>query len=136
VHVAGTVYMGEIFLPRTKLVTGIGVLNGVTVGTDNLIVALFNRFGKPLATSALAGVVSAGANAFQEIALTRPLVLENDGVYYLGLQCNGTTATTRRIAASTYLRRSKTATGTFGTIPTIAVPTGFTADASPIGYVY
>lgn len=137
VHVAGTIYMGEIFIPRTKQLTGIGVLNGAIVGTDNLIVALYDVKGRLLMTSALAGVLSAGANAFQEIPFRVPYQLMNDGTYYLALQCNGVTATTRRIAASTFLRRSKTAAGTFGTIPTfLAPPTSFAADASPIGYVY
>lgn len=137
VHVAGTIYSGEIFLPRSKLITGIGVLNGAIVGTDNLIVALYNLKGTLLMTSALAGVLSAGANAFQEIPFISPLQVMTDGVYWLAVQCNGTTATTRRIAASTYLRRCKTTAGTFGTIPRfIAPPTTFTADVSPIGYVY
>lgn len=136
VHVAGTIYMGEIYLPRNKLVTGVGILNGAIVGTDNLIGVLFDVRGRPMMTSALAGTLSAGANAFQELPFIRPLQLTTDGVYYLGLQCNGTTATTRRIAASTFLRRCKSVTGAFGTIPTIAPPTTFTADVSPIGYVY
>lgn len=137
VHVAGTIYLSEIFLPRTKRVTGIGILNGATVGTDNLIAALFDINGTLLANSALAGTLSAGANAFQELPFAPgPIELKNDGVYYLGLQCSGTTATTRRIAASTFLRRTKTSTGTFGTLPTQAVPTSFVADAGPIGYVY
>ncbi|MDH4172170.1 MAG: hypothetical protein OEW90_00895 [Betaproteobacteria bacterium] len=137
VHVAGTLYVSEIYVPRTKLVTGIGVLNGVTVGTDNLIVALYNATGVRLAHSALAGVVSAGANAFQQIPFTRPLDLDSDEKYHIVLQCNGVTATTRRIAASTYLNRASTIAGSFGTIPgAIAVPATIVADAGPIAYLY
>jgi hypothetical protein len=137
VHVAGTIYVSEIFVPRTKRVTGIGILNGATVGTDNLLVALFGpNGGMPLMTSALAGVLSAGANAMQEIPFIRPLQLVNDGKYWIGLQCNGGTATTRRIAASTYLNLAKSYTGTFGAVTALTVPTTFTADTGPIGYLY
>lgn len=137
VHVAGSIYLAETFVRRSRLVTGIGVLNGATVGTDNLIVALYNAAGKLLAHSALAGVVSAGANAFQQIPFTVPYKLTNDGKYHIALQCNGTTATTRRIAASTFLNRASITAGTFGTLPGyIAPPTTITADAGPIGYIY
>lgn len=137
VHVAGSLYVGEIFVPFTKRVTGIGVLNGVTVGTDNLIVALYNAAGVRLAHSALAGTLSAGANVFQEIPFTTTYELPTDGKYHIVVQCNGTTATTRRIAAATYLNRASIIAGTFGTLPgAIAVPTTITADASPIGYLY
>lgn len=137
VHVAGTFYISEINLVRTMLVTGIGVLNGTVVGTDSLIVMLFSpKGGMPLATSALAGVLSAGANAFQEIALITPFNPTNDGRYYVGVQCNGTTATTRRIAASTFLNLAKSYTGTFGTMAPLVVPTTFTADVGPIAYLY
>lgn len=137
VHVAGTIYMCEGFLPRSKLVTGIGVLNGTIVGTDNLIVALYDGLGNLLANSALAGVLSAGANAFQEINFTIPYKLKNDGIYYFATQSNGVTCTTRRVAASTYLRRTKSVAGVFGTLPAnIAPPTTFTADVGPISYVF
>jgi len=137
VHVAGTLYYSEIYIPRAFMVTGIGFLNGGTVGTDNLLVALYDATGKLLANSAVAGALSAGANAFQEIAFTLPYTLQNDGRHYIAIQCNGTTATTRRIAASTYLNRAGSSTGTFGTVPkTITPPTTITATAGPIGYVY
>lgn len=137
VHVAGSLYVSEIYIPRTKRLTGIGILNGATVGTDNLIVALYDGKGVKLVNSALAGVLSAGANAFQEIPFTATYELMNDGKYHIVVQCNGTTATTRRIAASTYLNRASIIAGSFGTLPgAITVPTTITADAGPIGYVY
>jgi hypothetical protein len=136
VHVAGTVYVSEINVPRSMLVTSIAVLNGTVVGTDSLIVMLYGpKGGMPLANSALAGVLSAGANALQEIPLTVPFNLTNDGRYYIGLQCNGATATTRRIAASTYLNLAKSFTGTFGTMAPLVLPTTTVADTGPIGYL-
>jgi hypothetical protein len=134
--VAGTIYLAELQMPRSKqTVTGIGVLNGTTVGTDNLIAALFDASGRLIAKTA--STLSAGANAFQEIAFSpTPVRLTNDGTYWIGVQCSGTTATTRRIAANTFLRRTKSSTGSFGTIPDQTPPTTFTADVGPIAYIY
>lgn len=137
VHVAGTVYVADIYVPRNFTVTGVGVLNGATVGTDNLIVSVYSSDGTLLGNSALAGTLSAGANAFQEIALTSPVAIVGPGRYWIGVQCNGTTATTRRVAASTFIDvLTKSTAGTFGTLPALTVPTTFTADVGPIAYIY
>ncbi|MBP7550380.1 MAG: hypothetical protein KA761_08870 [Gemmatimonadaceae bacterium] len=135
VHVAGSIYVSEIAIPQAMRVTGIGMLNGATVGTDNLIFGLYASDGTLVANTALAGTLSAGTNAFQEIALTAAVDV-GPGRYFLATQCNGTTATTRRIAASTYLNRASVTAGSFGTLATITAPTTTTADAGPIGYVY
>lgn len=137
VSVAGTTYVSEIYIPRSRTVTGMGLLNGTIVGTDNVIYALYGPGGgKPLAWTALAGTLSAGADAFQEIAFTSPRRLTNDGRYWLALQVSGTTATHRRMAANTFLNRTTSFTGTFGTLGVLTEPTTFTATAGPIGYVY
>lgn len=136
VHVAGTIYVAELYIPRKKIITGLAVLNGGTVGTDNLIVAIYaGTGGAALANSALAGTLSAGANAFQEIAFTGTYTAYT-GLYYVAVQCNGTTATTRRIAASTYLNLAKSFTGAFGTLTSLTVPTTTAADTGPIVYAY
>lgn len=138
VHVAGSWYRGEIIVPYWGAWTGIGVLNGATVGTDNLMVALYDTTGALIANSAVAGVLSAGANAFQEIAFTSATAPLAPGRYFLAVQCNGTTATTRRMAAADGgIAMCSIVAGTFGTVPsTFTVPTTFTAAASPIGYLY
>jgi hypothetical protein len=137
VSVAGSIYIAELFLRRSMLVTGIALLNGTIVGTDTVIYALYDALGRRLANTTLAGVTSAGADAFQEIALTIPYDLRSDGRYWLALQVSGATATHRRMAASTFLNRATSQTGAFGTIPgAIAPPTSFTAGTGPIGYVY
>lgn len=135
VHVAGTIYVSEIEFDYNRTITGIAVLNGATVGTDNLMVGLYNSAGTLVANSAVAGVLSAGADAFQEIALTAAYAAIA-GKYYIAVQCNGTTAKTRRIAASTFLNLAKSFTGTFGTLTALTVPTTTVADTGPIVYVY
>jgi hypothetical protein len=55
----------------------------------------------------------------------------------VALQSNGTTTTTRRIAANTYLNRAAVIAGTFGTLPaSITPPTGIEANAGPIAALY
>jgi hypothetical protein len=137
VHVAGAWYRGEIQVPHLAQWTGIQVLNGATVGTDNLMVALYDTNGVLITNSAVAGVLSAGANAFQSIAfLTQPIL--TPGRYFVAVQCSGTTATTRRwAAASGGNQMTQSATGAFGTVPaSFTPPTTFTADAGPIAALY
>lgn len=137
VHVAGTIGLAEIYLDMTNTWKGIGVLNGTVVGTDNLMVMLYGSNGALLANSAVAGVLSAGASAFQNIDFTAPITLP-PGRYFVGVQCNGTTATTRRLL-STFQPNALTASvaGVFGTVPaTITVPTTHTTAVGVICTMY
>jgi len=137
VSVAGSIYLAELFLRRSMLATGMGILNGTIVGTDDVIYGLYDVSGKRLANTTLVGTLSAGADAFQEIAFTTPVDLVTDGRYWIALQVEGTTATHRRMAANTFLNRAGSQTGTFGTIPgAITPPTTFTATTGPFGYLY
>jgi hypothetical protein len=137
VHVAGSLYVAETFVPTTRVVTGISILNGATASTDNVIAALYSAAGARLAHSALAGVLATGTNAFQDFALTAPYTAVGPARYFVVIQVNGTTTTTRRIAASTYLNRASIIAGTFGTLPaTITPPTGVEANAGPIAVLY
>lgn len=136
VHVAGTIYFAQIYVPVTRIVTAIAVLNGATVGTDNLIAALYPaNGGSPLCNSALAGTLSAGANAFQSLSMVSPIVIEGGKRYWVGVQCNGTTATTRKIATSTFVTLAGSQAGTFGTLAPLIPPVSFTADKGPIAYL-
>jgi hypothetical protein len=137
VHVAGTWYRSEIFVPHLAQWTGVQVLNGATVGTDNIMAALYDTNGVLITNSAVAGALSAGANAFQSLAfLTQPIL--NPGRYFIAVQCNGTTATTRKWAAANGGNQmTQSATGTFGTVPaSFTPPTTFTADVGPIAALY
>lgn len=137
VHVAGTLYFAEIWLPANKTVTGLAVLNGSADGTHKLIVALANSAGTVVKTSALAGTMSAGTDAFQEIAFTASYAAVGPARYWAIIQCEGITPKTRRIAASTYLNFTGSLAGVFGTIPaSITPPTATEADSGPIVYAY
>lgn len=135
--VAGTLYRSEIYVPHAASWTGIGVLNGATVGTDNGLVALYDAAGNFIQSSAVAGALSAGANAFQNRAFIAPVLLQ-PGRYFLAYQSNGTTATIRTWAAANGGNQmTASSTGTFGTLPTsFTPPTTFTADVGPIAWLY
>lgn len=135
--VAGTLYRSEIYVPHLATWTGIGTLNGATVGTDNGLVALYDSTGALVQSSALAGALSAGANAFQNRAFIAPVTLL-PGRYFIAYQQNGTTATMRTWAAANGGNQmTASSTGTFGTLPaSFTPPTTFTADVGPIGWLY
>lgn len=114
--VAGTMYLTEVYVPYTRTWTGIGVLNGTTVGTDNMLVALYGSDGTLLANSAVAGTVAANASTMQNRAFTAPITLL-PGRYFLGVQSNGTTATLRHLETALGATNSTGAqTGSFGTV--------------------
>jgi hypothetical protein len=134
--VAGTVYYSEIFIPANKLITSIGLLNGTSVGTDKVIYGLYSSSGALLANTALDGTLGAGADAFQEVALTAPYAAVGPARYFLALQVEGTSHANQRISANTYPNYAGKVAGVFGTLPaTITPPTSTAANEGPIGYV-
>lgn len=136
VHVAGTMNLTELFVPARGTYSAISVLNGTTVGTDNMLVALYDSLGALVANSAVAGVLSAGANSFQKISFLAAATLL-PGRYFIGVQSNGTTMTTRKVAAADYPTILTGAiAGTFGTVPaTVTVPTTNTNAQGVIGFL-
>jgi len=135
--VAGSINLVEIYIPYAQTWTGVAVLNGTVVGTDNLITMVYGNDGTLLANSALAGTLSAGASVFQNIAFTAPVTLL-PGRYFIGVQGNGTTATLRHILAANGVNVCASVTaGVFGTLPaTITVPNTFTTAVGVISQLY
>jgi hypothetical protein len=133
---AGSIYFADLVLDAPMTATGLAMLNGTTaVGTDSQIFALWDEAGNVLRTTALAGVLAATADVFQEIAFTSPIAL-GPGLYWIGFQVNGTTTPHQTIAASTYLNSTGSVAGVFGTIPAITPTTTTTANVGPVGYLY
>ncbi len=137
VHVAGTMNISEIYVPHWNTWKGIAVLNGTIVGTDNMLVALYGSNGALLANSAVAGTLSAGASTFQSRDFLTPVTLP-PGRYFIGVQSNGTTATSNKfIAANGVNVLTDAIAGTFGTVPaTITVPTTFTTAVGCVAQLY
>lgn len=134
---AGTINYSEIYVPFAQTWTGVGILNGTTVGTHNLLVVLYGTNGVLLANSAVAGVVSASANVFQNVAFTAPIPLP-PGRYFIGSQFSGTTPTPRHLLAANGSNViGGTVAGTFGTVPSSITPaTTFTTAVAPICQLY
>lgn len=136
--VAGTIYTADLIVGGSTpfLSTGGAVLNGSTASTDNLIYVLYDSAGNVVANTAVAGTLSANANTYQKIAWTSAVSLA-PGQYHLGWQGNGTTATARMIAASTFVNVvTSSTTGVFATLPAFVPPTTFIPVVGPIGYIY
>lgn len=136
-HTAGTWYISELVIERNFLVTNVNILNGATAATDKYIAAIYDAAGNLIANSATAGILASGTNAFQTLALTTPVKVQGPARYWVAVQANGTTTTTRKVAASTYIDcLCNTLAGSFGTVPaTITPPTSFNATTAVVSYV-
>lgn len=137
VHVAGTLNISEIFVPHWNVWKGLAVLNGTIVGTDNMLVALYNSSGTLVANSAVAGTLSASASTFQSRDFLTPVLLA-PGRYFCGVQSSGTTATSMKFVSANGVNVLTTSsTGTFGTVPaSITVPTTFTTAVGCVCQLY
>ncbi len=135
---ATTLYCSEVNLPYSKLLTGIAVLNGTTVGTDKQYVILYDAAGKLLANSAVAGVLTAGASGYQARAFTSQYFATGPAQYFACLQSDTGTDTVRM--AITGINDNILTKGqinaVFGTIPALTVPTSFTTAVGPYVYLY
>ncbi len=135
---ATVVYMAQVYIPANTTLTGIGVLNAATVGTNKWVLALFDDTGAPLANTALAGVLTSGASVFQQIAFTGTYAAKGPRTYWIGAYMNGTTD--RYYAIPTIGQMvglsGSVSAQTFGTVASVTLPTTFTADVGPVAYVY
>lgn len=136
---ATSMYCTELDVPASKYVTGLGILNGATVGTDKHLVILYDGTGNVLANSATAGATTSGASTWQTYAFTAPYYVVGPAKYYACVQSNGTTDTVRMLTTGTLDNiTTKAVTGqTFGTIAaTFTVPTTFTTVVGPYWELY
>ena len=156
--VAGTVYYGTLFLPRTMFVTGVSVLNGTVAGTDTLTSMLYRADGVALANSAQ--TTASGIDRFQDLAFSTAYLATGPARYWVGVSSSGTTtrlrnlrvspgATTAGLGAFTGALGS-TATYTYGLVGTAnltvlgtptntatgALPTTLINASSPVACIY
>jgi hypothetical protein len=136
---ATSMYCSELDVQASKLVTGLGILNGATVGTDKHLVILYDGTGNLLANSATAGATTSGASTYQTYAFTTPYYVVGPAKYYGCVQSNGTTDTVQMLATG---KQDNTTTKAvtaqvFGTIAaTFTVPTTFTTVVGPYWELY
>lgn len=128
----------ELDIPQTMLITGLGVLNGTTVGTDKRVLILYDNGGKVLANSATAGITTASASVYQKHAFTAKYLAVGPARYFACMQVNGTTDTTRHsiTAVNDNILAGKITGVTFGTVAAITVPSTYTTALGPYYLVY
>lgn len=144
---ATTLYCSEVQLPASKLLTGIGVLNGTTVTGNLRYVVLYDSQGNALANSALAGQASVTASIYETYAFVNTAATPVTGKFYATgpaqyfacIQDNAAGSTTVRMAVTgagdNLLTKGQTG-ATFGTVPALTVPTTFTSAVGPYVYLY
>lgn len=131
----GTLWISEIFIPANCTVTGISYLIGSVGGTDKVVVALFNSAGAIVANSVLDASVTVGTTAtFQRVPFTAPVAVVGPGLYYVGVQTNGTTAKVRTQPFGNH--NAGTVSQVFDTLVAITPPATFTASTGPIALLY
>lgn len=129
------VYIAEVRVSANCTITGVAVFNGSAVGTDKLIVSLYDSTGALLANSALAGTTATGTDAFQLVAFTGTYAAKGPATYYVGVSCNGTTYRLNTHILGAFGASKKTGE-VFGTLTAITPPTTFTTAVGPIASLY
>jgi hypothetical protein len=126
-------YCTELDLPYSVLITGLGILNGTTVGTDKHIAILRDSSGKVLATSAVAGTTTSGASTYQTHNFTAKYYAVGPARYFGCMQANGTTDTVRHAitAVNNNVLAGKLTGQTFGTVVAATMPSTFTTALGP-----
>lgn len=127
------IYCSELDLPFSMLLTGLGVLNGTTVGTDKHWVILYDSSGNVLANSATAGATTSGASTYQKFNFANKFYAVGPARYFGCVGSNGTTDTIRHALTSindNILGGTVTAQ-VFGTAAAITVPSSFTTAKVP-----
>ncbi len=147
-------WVTDLGVPYNRVLSNISILAGGTATTDNWLAAIYDSYGRLIASTAMAGQVLSGANTWQTqaIALVYPasgltsvaagaaatsVQLYGPQQYFVAVQGSGTTAGALQTVPAPYqICAGVIAAGTFGTIPaTITVPTTFTAAKAPIVYL-
>jgi hypothetical protein len=136
------IYLAEVEIPATILVTGIAIFNGSAV-TDDVKVGLFDQAGTLLATNATggAGTTQAGTDAYQRVPFTATKVVAGPGTYYIGIIFDGTTSRFNthtvgnfgagKLTGHVYATAMETTA-----ISGLAMPTTFTTALGPIASLY
>ena len=131
----GDIYWAPIWVGSPGTITGVAFLIGSIGGTDKAIAALYNSTGVLQANSALAGTTVGTAANFQNLDFVTPYVAA-PGLYFVGMQFNGTTAHFRTHTAPGLKFVTGSVAGTFGTLPAITPGTTYTANKGPIAVTY
>lgn len=127
------IYCSEIDLPYSVLLTGLGVLNGTTVGTNKHFAILYDSSGNVLANTAVAGTTTSGASTYQKMNFVTKYYAVGPARYFACDGLNGTTDTIRHAitAVNDNILGGTITAQVFGTAAAITVPTTFTTAKVP-----
>lgn len=125
-------YICEVWVPASKLLTGIALLNGSAVA-GNVKFALADRTGAIVASTA--STAQAGIAAYQRVAFSAQYLAKGPATYYVLVTFNNTGARFRSHILGNFGASKKTGE-TYGTHTTITAPTTFTTGQGAIADVY
>ena len=136
--VVGTTFVTDIYIDRSRLVTGIGVLLGSVSGAGHGVGILYDKYGTVLGSTSAATATSGTVNAFQQFPLLAPVVLTGPDIYFVGYQGDNAADKVRLLPAAAASVEScfQITGGTFGSTPPISPVIGFTTNVGPIVYFY
>jgi hypothetical protein len=127
------VYIGEIFVPCSMLVTGIAVFNGSDV-TGNMRFGLANSGGTVIGSTA--STAGSGTDAYQLIPLSTALTLTGPATYFILGSYSSATARYNAPPLGSF-GASKLTGQVYNTFPTsITPPTTFTTNLCNIASLY
>jgi len=137
VDASTSLYYTDIGIPRRMTCTGVGLLMGTTITTDNTKVSLYDSAGALIIATASTDDTGLTADVFNQIAWTTAQLLE-PGRYFVGVALDGTTDEIQVIDATHPVCICEKETGhVYATPADIAsIATTFTADVAPIFYLY
>lgn len=131
---ANSLWISEVYIDRSMILTGIGVLNGATVA-GNSIVGLYDTSGNLVASSG--STANSGTNAFQEIPFSVTYTAKGPGRYFIAVVSNNGNHIIRTISpADPGVLAAVQLQGGFSVPATITVPASAAAGAGAIGYAY
>lgn len=125
-------YIAEVYVANNCDATGVTILNGSAVA-GNLKGALYDGLGNVVAQTA--STAQSGTAALQAIAFTAVAKIKGPATYFIGVQCNSTSARIRTHTLGVMAAAKKTGE-TFGTITPITPPTTFTTALGPVASLY
>lgn len=127
------IYCSEVNIPYSMLLTGLGVLNGTTVGTNKHFAILYDSTGNVLANTAILGTTTAGASTYQKMNFVTKYYAVGPARYFACDGINGTTDTIRHAitAVNDNIIGGTITAQVFGTAAAVTLPTTFTTAKVP-----
>lgn len=132
---SGNMYISSIFIPTTRVVTGMSILNGSAVGTSLTLNTFYDATGTVLARSNTAGVSGGTVNTYWDIPFGTAILVVGPARYNFGASSVGGTGAYLLMGAAGALGdvAGRMTAGTFGTTPSLTITTAFTSAQVPQG---